>query len=425
MLDIKLIRRNPEMVRTNLEKRGEKGKVDLFDALLSKDREYRALLSKLEGLRAEHNKINLKIAALVKERKNALKEKAEAAEIEKQLKQIEGKVKMVKEEIDKILLQLPNLVHEDVPLGKSEKENVPIRYVGKPREFGFPPKSHFDLLLNLGADYEKAAKISGSRFYFLKGDIARLDLAIIHFTLDYLTKRGFFPILPPFLMNESYYQAVVNFAYFDEMLYKLGESDLYLIATAEHPMLALFAGEIIPEEKLPIKLVGLSAAFRKEAGVHGRQEKGIFRVHQFNQTEQIILCKPEDSWKYHEELLANCEGILKALELPYRVVVNCSGDLPLTSAKTYDLEVWLPAERAYREIQSCSNCTDYQTRRLRIKYGKRGGAHAFVHALNATGLPTTRAIIAIVENYQRADGTVDVPRVLRPYLGKELITQAE
>jgi seryl-tRNA synthetase len=268
-------------------------------------------------------------------------------------------------------------------------------------------------------DIERAGKIAGARFFYLKNDGVLLDMALMNFALQEMVKKGYKPIEPPFLMRRKPYEGVVALSDFEDVLYKIEDEDLYLIATSEHPMAAMFMDEVLRADELPLKLVGVSTNFRKEAGAHGKDTRGIFRTHQFNKIEQFVFCKPEDSWEIHEELVQNAEDLVQKLGLPYRVVNCCTGDIGTVAAKKYDVEAWMPAQNAYREIISCSNCTDYQARRLNIKYREKEGEppKGFVHTLNSTAIATGRTIVAILENYQQEDGSVVVPEVLRKYMG--------
>ena len=294
-----------------------------------------------------------------------------------------------------------------------------MKTVGKPPKFDFEPKSHAEIALNLGLiDFDRAAKVAGHGFYYLKGKLARLDYAIMNHTMDFLRNRGYTLIEPPFMMRKKPYLGVTDLEFFGDQLYKLENEDLYLIATSEHPMAATFMDEIIDKEDLPIKFVGVSPCFRKEVGTHGKYTKGLFRVHQFNKVEQVIFCLPEDSWKFHEELQKNSEDLYRGLGLHFRVVNVCTGDIGIIAAKKFDIEVWM-ADGTYREAGSNSNCTDYQARRLNIRFREKKGQSpaGFVHTLNNTALATSRTMIAILEHYQQKDGSVTIPEVLRPLMG--------
>ncbi|HDI07860.1 MAG TPA: serine--tRNA ligase [Candidatus Bathyarchaeota archaeon] len=420
MLDIKLIRENPEMVKQNLVKRGDMEKLELLEKLIQYDKEWREKTTRLNELRRRRNELTAHIANIRKEGKDASTEIAEAKKIDNEITALEKDVDALRTQIRDILMVLPNLLHESVPVGKDENDNVPIRTWGEPPKFDFPVKDHIDLGLGLDImDVERAGKIAGARFFYLKREGVLLDLALINFALNEMVKKGYVPIEPPFLMRRRPYEGVIALTDFEDTLYKIEGEDLYLIATSEHPMAAMYMNEVLNAEQLPIKFVGISTNFRKEAGAHGRDTRGIFRTHQFNKVEQFIFCKPEDSWKMHEELIRNAEELIQKLGLPYRVVNVCTGDIGTVAAKKYDLEVWMPAQNAYREAISCSNCTDYQARRLNIRYREKEGAppKGFVHTLNSTAIATGRTMVAILENYQQKDGSVIIPEALRPYMG--------
>ncbi len=419
MLDIRLIREHPDVVERNLKKRRDPEKLDMLDELIQHDKKWREQLTSLNELRHKMNLANAKIAELKKAGKDIAQEIKEAREIERQIEKVEKSVKEDKEKIDYILMRLPNLLHESVPLGESEEDNVPIREWGEMPRFDFPVKDHIDLAVGLDImDVERASKVSGARFYYLKNEGVSLDLALIEFTLNELARKGYIPIEPPFMMRRRPYEGVTALSDFEEMLYKVQDEDLYLIATSEHPIAAMFMDEVLDAQDLPLKYVGFSANFRKEAGAHGKDTRGIFRTHQFNKVEQFILCTPEDSWTMHEELIRNAEELVQKLGLPHQVVNVCTGDIGTVAAKKYDIETWMPAQNKYREIISCSNCTDYQARRLNIKYREKEGAptKGFVHTLNSTALATGRTMVAILGNYQQKDGSVVIPEVLRTYM---------
>lgn len=421
MLDIKLIRETPEVVRQNLVKRGDLEKLKLLDKLINYDKKWREHITRLNELKRKRNELTIQIANLKKIGKDAGKEIKEAKRIDNEITTLEKETANLHEKIRSILMVLPNLLHETVPVGKDERNNVTIRTWGTPPKFNFPVKDHIDLGLGLDImDVERAGKVAGARFFYLKREGVLLDLALMNFALNEMIKKGYIPIEPPFLMRRRPYEGVVALTDFEEMLYKIEGEDLYLIATSEHPMAAMYMDEVLNAEQLPIKFVGISTNFRKEAGAHGKDTRGIFRTHQFNKIEQFIFCKPEDSWKMHEELIRNAEELIRKLGIPYRVVNVCTGDIGMVAAKKYDLEVWMPAQNTYREAISCSNCTDYQARRLNIRYREKEGTppKGFVHTLNSTAIATGRTMVAILENYQQEDGSVVIPEVLRPYMNE-------
>ncbi len=420
MLDIKVIRENPEFIRTNLAKRGNPENTKMLNELLEVDKKWRQDLTKLNDLRHEQKLVTVEVAKLRKSGQGANVQVGKAREIDSKISELEREV-VVAEKIQKdFLMKLPNLLHDSVPFGKDETANVQVRTWGKPPRFSFQVKNHIDLALDLGiVDIDRAGKVSGSRFYYLRREAVLLDMALMSFAMEEMVKNGYDPVEPPYLMRREAYEGVTALEDFEDVLYKIDNEDLYLIATSEHPMAAMFQGEVLLEQDLPVKLAGISACFRKEAGAHGKDTRGIFRAHQFNKIEQFVFCTPEQSWKLHEELAQNAEGLVRKLGLPYRVVNVCTGDIGTVAAKKYDIEAWMPAQNGYREIVSCSNCTDYQARRLNIRYREKEGAptKGFVHTLNSTAIATGRTMVAIIENNQQEDGTIVVPEVLRKYMG--------
>ncbi|MBI2547839.1 serine--tRNA ligase [Candidatus Woesearchaeota archaeon] len=425
MLDIKLIREHPEIVRKDLVKRDMTSKLSWIDDILQLDGQWRDCLQELEKLRHRRNKVTEEINLLKKQGKDISPKIAEVKQIPKDIETQEAKTAKLKEKLDYYLMSLPNILHASVPDGKSEADNQAVAYVGTKPSFSFPLKSHVDLLEELGlVDLERAAKIAGARFYFLKDTLALLDLALQRFAIDALRKKGYMLIQPPYLMRRKPYTGVTDLTFFEDELYKIENDDLYLIATSEHPLTAQYLDEVIDEKDLPVKLVGISPCFRKEAGSHGKDTKGIFRVHQFHKVEQIIICKPEDSWKFHEELLNNALALVNDLGFHARIMNMCAADIGTVAAKKYDIECWMPAQNTYREIISCSNCTDYQARRLNIRWTD-GKNREYVHTLNSTALATSRVIVAILENYQQQNGNILLPPVLHPLMdGMSSITKA-
>ena len=424
MLDIKLIREHPEVVIDNLKKRGDNEKIKMFQDLIEYDKKWRRFLTEVNELRHRRRVITNEIASLKKKGEDVSKKIDEAQAIPERIKKLEMQVDEYKEKSNRILLVLPNILHESVPIGKDETENAVIRTWGKPPEFDFEPKNHLEVALDLGLiDAERAAKVAGHGFYYMKGELALLDYAILNYTIDFMMRRGYQLIEPPFMMREKPYLGVTDLEFFGDQLYKIEKEDLYLIATAEHPIAAFFMDEVIEKKDLPVKFVGVSPCFRKEVGAHGKYTKGLFRMHQFNKVEQFIFCLPEDSWKFHEELQKNAEDLYQSLGLHHRVVVLCSGDTGIVQAKTYDIQVWM-ADDKYREIGSNSNCTDYQARRLNIRYREKEGQPpaGFVHTINNTALATSRTMMTILEQFQQKDGSVVIPKVLRPFMsGREKI----
>jgi seryl-tRNA synthetase len=419
MLDIKLIRENPKLIRENLKRRSNPENSEMLTKLISFDKNWRQLLTQLNKVRHKRKLLTRKIAELKKKKENVDTLISDAKKNDLEIKFFEKKVNDLKDKVQAYLMHIPNLLHESVPLGKDESENVAIRTFGKKPQFQFPINNHITLGLSLDIlDIERASKVAGARFFYLKKEGVLLDMALINFALQELVKKGYEPIGPPLLMRRKPYEGVLALDDFEKDLYKIENEDLYLIATSEHPMAAMFMDEVLKSEDLPIKFVGISTNFRKEAGAHGKDTRGIFRTHQFNKVEQFVFCKPEDSWKIHESLIQNAEELVQKLNLPYRVVNVCTGDIGTVAAKKYDIEVWMPAQNAYKEIISCSNCTDYQARRLNIKYREKEGKppKEFVHTLNSTALATGRTIVAILENYQQRDGSVIIPESLRKFM---------
>ncbi len=417
MLDIRLIRETPDIVRQDLDKRQDDEKMKLLEEIIAWDKEWRAILEQLNADRHRRNVVSKEISELKKKGEDASALVKEAQELPQRIKEQEAREDELKKKINHGLMRLPNILHETVPIGKDDSDNVEERKWGEIREFDFDLTSHAELMENLGiADFDRAGKIAGSGFVFMMGDLVLLDQALINFALDYLTKQGYVPVEPPFMMRRRAYEGVTDLADFESVMYKVEEEDEYLIATSEHPIGAMYMDEIIDEDILPLKYVGLSTNFRREVGAHGLDTKGLFRMHQFNKVEQFIFCKPEDSWHFHEELIGNAEALCQMLKIPYRIVNDCTGDIGTVAAKKYDLEAWSPRQNKYVEVVSCSNCTDYQARRLNIRCGKVGGEKRILHTLNSTAIATSRTLVAILENYQNADGTVTVPEALRPYM---------
>jgi seryl-tRNA synthetase len=421
MLDIRFIRENANIVKKDLEKRQDKEKIKWVDEVLENDAEYRKSLQENQKIRASRNVITDEINKLRKQGKDFKSKVKEAKELPNKIKESDENLEGLKKKIGSKLMRLPNMLHESVPIGKDDTNNVVVREWGEKPKFDFELKPHGELLESLGmANFEKAAQVSGHGFYYLTGDIARLELALVHFAVDNLAKKGYSLVEPPLMLRRKPYEGVVDLADFENVMYKIEGEDLFLIATSEHPMGALLMDEVVDEKQLPLKFVGYSPCFRKEIGSHSIDTRGIFRVHHFNKVEQFIFCKPEDSWKLHEEMLANAEELFQKLEIPYRVVNVCAGDIGSIAAKKYDIEAWSPRENLYREVVSCSNCTAYQATRLNIRYAK-GQEKEYLHTLNSTAIATSRAIKIILENNQQKDGSVKVPDVLQRYIGKKVI----
>jgi seryl-tRNA synthetase len=420
MLDIKLIREHPEIVKESLNKRGDTEKLAWVDELLELDGRWRVAKKQVEQLRHRRNVLSENIAEMKRKNEDVSNELKETQRIPDEIKRTEKGMEVLEEKTKYILMRLPNILHHSVPIGKDDTENVEVKRWGEAKEHDFKPKGHIDIMTDLDLlDLDRAAKVSGARFYYMKNEAVLLEIALERFALDFLKDKGFTLIEPPFMIKKEPYEGVTSLADFEDTLYKIEGEELYLIATSEHPMGAMFMNEALSAESLPIKCAGISPCFRKEAGAHGKDTKGIFRVHQFNKIEQFIFCRPEDSWSFHEELLANAEAIYQKLEIPYRVVNICTGDIGTVAAKKYDIEGWMPVQKMFRELVSCSNCTDYQARRLNIRYREKTGEKSeFVHTLNSTAIAIQRTIVAIVENYQQKDGSIKIPKALIPYTGK-------
>ena len=344
---------------------------------------------------------------------------SEVASLGKEISELEQQTEDALTQRDTIRMSIPNILHDAVPQGADESGNTVHSTYGEKPQFDFEPRTHNELItMNKWVDLKRAAKISGSRFYFLKGDLARLELALQTYAVDFIRQRGYTFVQPPVMMNRQAYEGVTDLGDFETVMYGVEPDKYYMIATSEHPLTSMYMGETIPEEQLPLKVVGVSPCFRREVGSHGQSDLGIWRVHQFTKVEQIVIAKPEDSWELHEELLQNCIDLWNELELHYEVVNICTGDMGTVAARKYDIEAWLPGAAQYKEVVSCSNCTDYQANRLQIKYGQPGHSNQpIVHTLNSTAVATSRALVAIMEQNQLADGSVRIPEVLIPLMG--------
>ena len=420
MLDPKLLRDNPEKIRNMLEARAVKFPLD---DLISLDKDRRELIVKTDEFRKKRNDVSLEIARKKKAKEDASSLIEQMQTVSENLQKLEeGQIK-TEENFTKLSLTLPNMIHESVPIGKDETANKEIKKWGNIPTFDFPIKDHIDLTQSLDlVDLERAAKVSGARFYYLKNQLVRLNQALLQFALDFLTEKNYTPIQTPFLINRAAMEGAIIAQDFEEVIYKIEGEDLYLIGTSEHAVASMHSDEIIDGKKLPLRYAGVSTCFRKEAGAHGRDQKGIFRVHQFEKVEQFVFTRPEDSWQEHERMLAIAEEFYQKMEIPYRIMLLSSGDLGKVSAKTYDLEAWMAGQKNYREIVSCSNCLDFQARRLKIRFRDRTDEQPqYLHSLNSTLVATTRTMVAIIENFQTKDGHIAVPKVLQKYVGTSLI----
>jgi seryl-tRNA synthetase len=428
LLDIKLIRETPDVVRANLERRQQPEKLELLDQVIAADMRWRELTAKANQLRRRRNEVSQEIAQAMKAGKETSSLKSEAGKIPEEIKSVESELEERQVFLRNGLMRLPNILHESVPYGKDDKDNVVVKVWGEPPRFGFSPSSHAELSQNLGiADFERAAKVTGTGFYYLRNEMALLDYSVMRYAMDLLLSRGYSLIEPPYMIKKSFYEGVTDLNDFETVMYKIDDTEnvkdpLYLIATSEHAMGAMLKDEILSADQLPIKMCGVSPCFRREIGSHGKYTRGIFRVHQFNKIEQFIFCLPEQSWALHEELQRNSEALYEGLGIHYRVVNVCTGDIGSIAAKKYDTEAWM-ADGEYREVGSNSNCTDYQARRLNVRYRMKEGQSpvGFVHTLNNTAIATSRTMIMILEQYQQEDGTIRVPKALQKYMGMEVI----
>ena len=418
MLDLKMIRQDPDKVREGLAKKGEP--VHYLDDLLALDERRRSMLTEVEKLKAERNEVSEEIALLKREKKDAQPLIEEMRLVSQGIKDSDEELRTVDGKMQDLLLRIPNLPHQSVPVGSSEEDNVEIRRWSEPTRFNFEPLPHWELGVNLDIiDFERAGKVTGSRFYFLKGAGARLERALMNFMLDlHITEHGYREVFPPFMVNQASATGTGQLPKFGEDMFKLEEFEYYLVPTAEVPVTNLYRDEILSAEDLPICHVAYSACFRSEAGSAGRDTRGLVRVHQFNKVELVKFVLPETSYDELEKLTNNAVTVLQKLGLPYRVTEICTADLGFTAAKKYDPEVWMPSYQRYVEISSCSNFEDFQARRANIRFRRDKGAKPeFVHTLNGSGLAVGRCLAAVIENYQQEDGSVVVPEVLRPYMG--------
>lgn len=426
MLDPRFIRDNPDKVRIGLKKRGYN--TEILDTFLEIDSKRLSLLKEVEELRQRRNLLSKEISSVKAFGKASVQgdieqKMAEAKRVSDRIAELDDFLWRLDDELVNILLNIPNIPHEGVPVGRDETENVEIRRWGEPKEFDFEPLPHWDMGETLGIiDFERATRIAQTRFSIMKGAGAKLERALINFMLDVHTEKGYVEIFPPLLVNRQSMIGTGQLPKFEIELFKITDPELYLIPTAEVPLTNIHRDEILKEEDLPIYYVSYTPCFRKEAGSYGKDVRGIIRQHQFNKVELVKFVKPEDSYEELEGLTRDAEEILQKLSLPYRVVYLCTGDLGFAAAKTYDIEVWIPSQKRYREISSCSNFGDYQARRANIRFRRQGKKGTeFVHTLNGSGLAVGRTVVAILENYQQKDGTVLVPEALRPYMGMEII----
>ncbi|MGI0046151.1 MAG: serine--tRNA ligase [Nitrosotalea sp.] len=420
MLDPKFIRDNSDKIKEMLKVRG----VDFpLDELIKLDKERRELIIKTDELRKIKNHISIEIATKKKSNQDATSLIEQMQSVSQELEKLEEIQIKTDDSYKKLSLTLPNLIHESVPIGKDETANKEIKKWGTTPVFDFEIRDHVDLTQSLDlVDLERAAKVAGARFYYLKNQLVRLNQSLTQFALDFLAEKDYTLIQTPYMINKRSMEGAIIARDFEDVIYKIEGEDLYLIGTSEHAIASMHADEIIEGKNLPLRYAGISPCFRKEAGAHGRDQKGIFRVHQFEKVEQFVFSRPEESWKEHEKMLSIVEEFYQKIGLPYRVMLLSSGDMGKVSAKTYDLEAWMAGQDNYREITSCSNCLDFQARRLKIRFRDRTNDQPqYLHTLNSTLVATTRTMVAILENFQTKDGHVSVPRVLQKYVGSSTI----
>ncbi len=425
MLGINLFRDQPNLIRADHDKRGLPH--ENIDLVIEFDKKWLSLQHQTNLLRQKKNTAAKGIGEAKKSGDKQAAEQilAEVASLGSEISSLEEQTVEALEMRDKIRMSIPNLLHQDVPVGPDESGNTLHSVHGSKPSFDFDARTHNELIeMNKWVDLKRAAKITGSRFFFLKGDLARLDFALQQYAIDFIRNRGYTFVQPPVMMNREAYEGVTDLADFETVMYGIEPDKYYMIATSEHPLTSMFMNETIPEQDLPLKIVGVSPCFRREVGSHGQSDLGIWRVHQFTKIEQIIISKPEDSWQLQEELLQNCIDLWDDLGMHYEVVNICTGDMGTVAAKKYDLEAWIPGAQQYKEIVSCSNCTDYQANRLQIRYGQPGhSGQPIAHTLNSTAVATSRALVAIMEQNQLEDGRVKIPEVLRPLMGGQDILE--
>lgn len=420
MLDIKFVRENPELVKENIKKKFQDSKLLLVDEVIALDAEYRAAITEGDGLRAQRNKLSKSIGALMAQGKKDEAEavKKQVTEQADRLKELEMREAELQEEVRQRMLVIPNMLDPSVPIGRDDSENVEVQRFGEPVVPDFEIPYHTEIMERFGGiDLDSARRVAGNGFYYLLGDIARLHEAVLAYARDFMIEKGFTYVIPPFMMHGSVVQGVMSFPEMDAMMYKIEGEDLYLIGTSEHTMIGRFVDQLIPETQLPLTLTSYSPCFRKEKGAHGLEERGIYRIHQFEKQEMIVLCKPEDSMAWYEKLWRNSVELFRSLDIPVRQLECCSGDLADLKVKSCDIEAWSPRQQKYFEVCSCSNLGDAQSRRLKIRIKGEDGKNYLPHTLNNTCVAPPRMLIAFLENNLRADGSVRIPEVLRPYMG--------
>jgi seryl-tRNA synthetase len=417
MLDPKIIRDDPERIKKMLKNRGVSFD---FDKLIQLDKQRRELIVKTDDLRKKRNEVSLEVGKKKKAGQDATSLIKEMALVSKELAELETLQNNTELDYTKLALTIPNLIHESVPIGNDATANKEIRKWGKPPHVDYKIQDHVDFSTSMDlVDLERAAKIAGARFYFLKNGLVQLNHALIQYAMDFLSQKNYTLVQPPYMINRDSMEGAIIAEDFENVIYKVENEDLYLIGTSEHAVAAMHSNEILDGTDLPLRYAGVSPCFRKEAGAHGKDQKGIFRVHQFEKIEQFVFSRPEESWKEHEQMLSIAEEFYQNLGIPYKVMLLSSGDMGKISAKTYDIEAWMGGQSAYREIVSCSNCLDFQARRLKIRFrDKTNEQTQYLHTLNSTLVATTRTMVAIIENFQTKDGHIKVPQVLQKYVGK-------
>ncbi|MCD7784724.1 MAG: serine--tRNA ligase [Oscillospiraceae bacterium] len=419
MIDIKLIRENPELVKENIKKKYQDEKLPLVDQAAELDKEYRAAITEADSLRAQRNKLSKEIGGLMAkgEKDKAMEVKAQVTAQAERLAELEKLEDELQEKLHKIMMVIPNIIDPCVPIGKDDSENVEIEKFGEPFVPDFEVPYHTDIMEKLhGIDLESARRVAGNGFYYLMGDIARLHSAVIAYARDFMIDRGFTYCIPPFMIRGNVVDGVMSFAEMDAMMYKIEGEDLYLIGTSEHSMIGKFIDQIIPEEQLPLTLTSYSPCFRKEKGAHGIEEKGVYRIHQFEKQEMIVVCKPEESPYWFDKLWKNTVDLFRSMDIPVRTLECCSGDLADLKVRSLDVEAWSPRQKKYFEVGSCSNLGDAQARRLKIRVNGENGKY-LAHTLNNTVVAPPRMLIAFLENNLNEDGSVRIPEALRPYMG--------
>ena len=420
MIDINLIRENKELVKENIKKKFQDKKLPLVDEIYDMDLEYRKTKKEADELRAKVNSLSSKIGALMREKKvdEANKIKDEVASIKKEIPTIEERENELSNSIKEKMMTIPNIVADDVPVGKDDSENVEEKRYGDPVVPDYEIPYHADIMSSFnGLDKEAAGKVSGNGFYYLVGDIARLHSAVLAYARDFMIDKGFTYCIPPYMIRSTAVDGVMSFEEKENMMYKIEGEDLYLIGTSEHSMIARYKDQILKEENLPITMTSYSPCFRKEVGAHGIEERGIYRIHQFEKQEMIVICKPEDSESWYEKMYNYSVELFRSLDIPVRKLVCCTGDLADLKYRSCDIEAWSPRQKAYFEVCSCSNLTDAQARRLGIRYKDKDSNKVFAHTLNNTVIAPPRMLIAFLENNLQSDGSIKIPEVLRPYMG--------